>query len=233
MSMQNGAFERRQVEVPGAGIVSAVWGVPGGLEPGVTPALVLAHGAGNDMENPLLVTVQEHLVERGLLAVRFNFPYTEAGRKAPDPPRRLEATWKAMLDAVRAAPEGPSAVFAGGKSMGGRIASQMAADGLEVAGLVFLGYPLHPARKPEKERSAHLPRIPCPMLFVQGDRDPLCDLGRLREVLADLPAPVTLHVVEGGDHSFKVPKRMGRGEGEILQEVAGWVGDWLSGAARR
>jgi hypothetical protein len=222
------AEARRRVEVEPGLTVSAAVTVPAGFAPGETPAVLLAHGAGNDMDSPFMTRIHAALAARGLLAARFNFPYTEAGRKAPDRAPRLEQTWRAVAAWLRGHPEHPPGpLFAGGKSMGGRMASHLAAAGEPFAGLVFLGYPLHPPRQPGKLRAEHLSRIRVPMLFVQGTRDPLCDLALLERALVDVTAPVRLHRVEEGDHSFKLPKRAGRSEEEVLEEVADVVAAWV------
>jgi hypothetical protein len=208
--------------------VSSVWAAPDDYRPGRDDALILAHGAGNDMHSPFLNHVHERLADRGVLTVKFNFPYKERGGKAPDRTPVLEATWRAVAAAVRADALAPARLFLGGKSMGGRMATHLAAAGEACAGLVLLGYPLHPARKPERLRDEHLPRIACPMLFIEGTRDPLCDLDLLRGILKTLPAPVQLHVIDGGDHSFKPPKRMGRAEPEVWDEIVTVTAEWMS-----
>lgn len=208
--------------------VSSVWAVPTAYPQTHSTGLILAHGAGNDMTNPFLGHVHRCLAQRGVLTVKFNFPYKEQGRKAPDRAPILEATWRAVVERVRGDPQlRPNRLFLGGKSMGGRMASHLAAAGEPCDGLVFLGYPLHPARKPEQLRAAHLKDVTAPMLFVQGTRDDLCDLDRLQAVLGNLRAPATLHVVDGGDHSFKVPKRLGRSEAEVWHEIVEVVAAWL------
>ena len=199
-------MERRKIEVAPEIDVSSVWALPEGFSAGVSPALVLAHGAGSDMDHPFLSFVHEALARRGMLTVKFNFPYIEAGRKVPDHMRRLARTWRAVTQRVRADAQ-PGTLFLGGKSMGGRIATNVVADGEPASGLVLLGYPLHPAGRLDSLRSDHLSRIHCPMLFLQGSRDRLCDLPALRAVLAQLTARVTLHLIDDADHSFKVPKR--------------------------
>jgi len=219
----------RSIELLDGIRVSSRWAVPDGYAARPRSALLLAHGAGSDMHNPFLSFVHEGLAQRGLLTVKFNFPYKELGRKAPDPMPRLEATWRAAVEALRQEPDlAPDRLFLGGKSMGGRVASNLAAQGLACDGLVFLGYPLHPAGKPERLRAEHLARIACPMLFVQGTRDPLCDLSLLDRVLLPLGPRVSLRRIEGGDHSFKLLKRLGRSDREVREEilaaVAGWVG---------
>ena len=220
---------KRRIQVTGDIAVSSVWAVPADHRPPASVALVLAHGAGNDMNNPLLSFVHEALAERGVVTVKFNFPYKERGAKAPDRTPLLEATWRAVIEAVRAdAQLAPARLFCGGKSMGGRIALHVVGNGSACAGLVFLGYPLHPPKRPQKLRADHLSRIACPMLFIQGTRDALCDLVLLRDVLQRVRAPVLLHVIEGGDHSFNVPKRMGRTASQIQQEIVDVIAHFLS-----
>lgn len=192
--------------------------------------LVLAHGAGNDMRSAFLSFVCESVAAAGIATLRFNFPYKEKGRKAPDPATRLEATWRAVLHRVREDPAlGFELVFAGGKSLGGRMASRVVAQGEPAAGLVFLGYPLHPPKKPEKQRTAHFPDIKVPSLFIQGTRDSLCDLALLRGALARLNADAALHVIEGGEHSFNVPKRTGVSQNEVWTEIVAAVVNWITG----
>ncbi len=186
--------------------------------------LILAHGAGADQRHPFMVRHAEALAARGVEVVTFNFLYTEAGRGVPDRPRSLEACWRAVIDSFR---DGRR-LFIGGKSMGGRIASQVAAAGVDgVRGLVFLGYPLHPPKKPEQLRDAHLPQIKQPMLFVQGERDPFGTPDELRPILARLPT-AELYVVAGGDHSLTVPKRGHLPQAEVDAAVQQKIADWLT-----
>jgi predicted alpha/beta-hydrolase family hydrolase len=189
--------------------------------------VVLAHGAGNDMTNPLLVSVADALAEHGFPTVRFNFPYKQRGGRAPDPAPVLEACYRAVLEQVRGDPElHRTRLVIGGKSMGGRMASHLAAAGEPVDGLLFLGYPLHPAGRPEKLRVAHLGRITVPMLFLTGTRDALCRLDLLRTALAGLPS-ATLHVIDDGDHSFAVRARSGRDPAAVRQEIVAAGVAWL------
>jgi len=207
--------------------VSSVWAFPEDFSAGESPALILAHGAGSNMDHPFLSFVHEALARRGILTIKFNFPYVEAGRKVPDYPQRLVRTWRAVVQRVRTDAR-PGKLFLGGKSMGGRIATVVVADGEPVSGLVLLGYPLHPAGRLDQLRSEHLGHITCPMLFIQGSRDRLCNLDALERVLAPLPAPVTLHLIEEGDHSFKVPKRTGKTEQEVWGEIVDSIASWLT-----
>jgi predicted alpha/beta-hydrolase family hydrolase len=199
--------------------------------------LILGHGAGADMTAPLLVSVAEGLAARGRAVLRFNFAYKEMGRKAPDPMPKLQRAYQAAIAAARDNGNLFARLVFGGKSMGGRVASLLAAEGQSSDGLVFLGYPLHTADPSKGLRDAHLPRIAAPMLFVQGTRDRLCDLGRLRPVLDRLETSkerrargdghATLYVVEGGDHSLDVPKSTGRTRADVHGEVVSVIDAWL------
>ncbi|MGH8610548.1 MAG: alpha/beta hydrolase family protein [Gammaproteobacteria bacterium] len=219
-------IERRKIGIDEELHVSSEWALPERC--GACPGLILAHGAGNDMHQPMLSHVHQALADGGILTVKFNFPYKEAGRKAPDPPPRLKKTFKAVIERVASDTElNLSLLFLGGKSMGGRIASELVASGQLAAGLTFLGYPLHPAGHPDRLRVAHLERIPCPMLFIQGSRDPLCNLAKLEQTLARLQDRATLHVIQGGGHSFELPKRSGRSEREVWEEVVDVIASWI------
>ena len=191
-------------------------------------AVVLGHGAGADMHQAFLSAVHEGLAARGALVLKFNFAYTENRRRAPDPPARLVDTFRAAvawLDAHPAARGLPRIL--GGKSMGGRIASHLVAAGDPADGLLFLGYPLHPAGQPGRLRDAHLPAIKAPMLFVEGTRDALCDLALLRPLLARLGPHAKLVVIEDGDHSFHVRKSSGRDDQAALEEVITASAAWI------
>ena len=189
----------------------------------------MAHGAGNDMHNPLLAHISEGLCRAGFLSLRFNFPYKEKGQKAPDPQEKLIRTWQAAFEFINTHPQyGTSLIVAAGKSMGGRVASQITADGLiSPKALVFLGYPLHAPGKKEQLRDAHLYRIPAPMLFFAGTRDSLCDMDLLQKVLNRLQAPWALETIEGGDHSFELPKSFDTSEDEIYDRILKRAIDWL------
>jgi predicted alpha/beta-hydrolase family hydrolase len=192
--------------------VSGVLGVPQGFAAGRSNAVIVAHGAGNDMHSPLLIHFCEGLCRAGFLSLRFNFPYKEKGQKAPDPQGKLVRTWQVAFDFVKNHSQyGSAHIVAAGKSMGGRIASQMTAEGLIAPqALVFLGYPLHPPGKKEQLRDAHLYGIKIPMLFFAGTRDALCDLKLLQAVVGRLNASTELEIIEGGDHSFVLPKSFNR-----------------------
>ena len=165
--------------------------------------VVLAHGAGAGQQHPFLVAVAKALARRGIDVTTFDFPYVVAGRRLPDRPAVLEACARAVVEEVGA---GGPVVF-GGKSMGGRIGSQIAPSTSAVRALFFLGYPLHPPGKPDTLRVAHWPRITVPCLFVQGTRDPFGSPEELAPHLALLAGAVKVFPVEHGDHSFRIPKR--------------------------
>ena len=211
------------IAVPGGDTVSGELYEP---KKGGGAAVALAPGAGTSMDNPLLVAVAEGLAARGHAVLRFNFAYREKGSRRPDPAKVLTATYRAAADALRDRAGGKLVI--GGRSMGGRMASLLAAEGYACDGLVFLGYPLHPAGKPEQLRDAHLPAVSAPMLFVQGTRDALCDLALLRPVLARLGARATLHEVRGGDHGFEVRKSDGRSAEGVLAEIIDTTADWIA-----
>jgi hypothetical protein len=212
----------RELRIPvgGAGEVSGLWIEP----PGADRLLVLAHGAGAGMRHPFMAAVADRLAERRIASLRFQFPYMEAGRRSPD--RAPVATAAVRAAVAAAAALAPAlALFAGGKSFGGRMTSTAAAAAPlpGVRGIVFLGFPLHAAGRPSAERGAHLREVPVPMLFLQGGRDELADLALLAPVCAELGARATLHVVAGGDHSFRVAKRSGRTDALVLDELAAAV----------
>ena len=187
--------------------------------------VVLAPGAGAPMTHEFMEVVATGLAQNRRVC-RFDFLYTQAGRRAPDRQEVLEATYKAVLDALRD-DERARRLVAGGKSMGGRIASHVAAAGAPVDGLIFLGYPLHPPGRPEKIRDRHLYDITTPMLFVEGTRDPFCPLDTLERVRSSLQAPSEVAVIDDGDHSFRVRKGSGRSTteawGEVIERTAAWL----------
>ena len=205
-------------------------GIPGLLElpTHASHLFVFAHGAGAGMRHAFLEAAAASLASHGIATLRYEFPYMQNRSRRPDPPAVLHATVRAAVsEAAAAAPGLP--LLAGGKSMGGRMTSQAAAEKpLEgVQGLVFFGFPLHPAGSPAVARGAHLSRVTVPMLFLQGTRDKLADLELLRPLLAGIPR-ATLRIFEGADHSFHLLKSAGRSDEELLSEmartVAGWAG---------
>ena len=194
---------------------------------GVT--VVLGHGAGADQTHHFMVAFAEGLASRGIDTVTFNFLYTEQRRKVPDRGNKLEACYRAVIDAVvNDHRQSGNKLFIGGKSMGGRIASQIAADGVEgLRGLIFLGYPLHPPGKPDQLRSKHLPLIKLPMLFIQGSRDPFGTPEELAPVIHGLKPKPEVYEIKEGDHSFKVPKRTGLSLEEVYQLVVDTIAAWM------
>lgn len=208
--------------------ITALWAMPDRFVPGQSDAIILAHGAGNDMHHPFMRCFHRAFARAGLLSVTFNFPYTESGRKAPDRPAVLEQTWVAVASAVRHHPSWrPGRLLLGGKSMGSRMASLAVAHGLPCDGLVFLGYPLHPARQPDRIRTGHWPDIHCPALFLPGTRDALCDLDLLQAQLPQLAGPAALKIVAGGDHGFKVPKVLGLEQDSVYRGMIRATLDWM------
>jgi len=194
---------------------------------------VCAHGAGAGMTHPFLDDLTAALAARGVATFRYQFPYTEAGRKRPNAAPVLEATVRAAVGAAGAvAPALP--IVAGGKSMGGRMTSRAAAtEPLPgVRGLVFVGFPLHTPKRIGTERADHLGQVELPMLCVQGTRDALADLDLMRGVCKALGARAMLHVIEGGDHSFAVLKRSGRSRDEVMAEIADAIGAWIDQIGR-
>jgi len=194
---------------------------------------VLAHGAGAGMTHPFMAAVAAELADRGIATLRYQFPYMEQHGRRPDPPKLAQATVRAAVaEAARQLPSLP--LFAGGKSFGGRMTSQaQAADPLaDVRGLIFLGFPLHPAGKPARQRGQHLFDVHLPMLFLQGTRDALAALDQLEPLCAALGKCATLKLFADADHSFHVPARSGRKDaqvrGEMLDQLAGWIDSVLA-----
>ena len=189
---------------------------------------VFAHGAGAGMNHPFMAAIAEGLAERGIATLRYQFLYMEKGSKRPDPPKLAQAAVRAAVkEATRLAAGVP--LFAGGKSFGGRMTSQ--AQAIEplpgVRGLVFLGFPLHPAGKPSEERAAHLFEVGIPMLFLQGTRDELADLSLLKPLCERLGNKATLELFAEADHSFHVPARSGKKDAEVRAELLDAMARWM------
>jgi hypothetical protein len=200
--------------------------------PGVGATFILAHGAGAGQHSLFMVSCAEALADRGFDVVTFNFPYTEQRRRLPDRAPVLEACFAEVIhEARRRVPSALAHLFIGGKSMGGRMATQLAATDpdLPIAGIVLLGYPLHPPGKPEKRRDAHLPAVHRPMLVVQGSRDTFGTPEELRPTFDALSPPATLHVIEGGDHSFKVARAGATGQAAIDTDIRDTIARWMTG----
>src|SRR5438874_967364 len=197
--------------------------------PGASQLYVLAHGAGAGMRHPFLETIARALAERDVATLRYQFPYMERRASRPDPPAVAAAAVRAAVaEAARLAPG--LLLVAGGKSFGGRMTSTAQAEEPlpGVRGLVFLGFPLHPPGRPGDARAEHLARVQIPMLFLQGTRDDFADLKLLTPLVQRLGARATLHLVEGGDHSFHVLKRSGRTDADVLEELAAAVEEWAT-----
>jgi uncharacterized protein len=190
--------------------------------------LALGHGAGAGMNHPFMEKLAEELAAVNVATFRYQFPYMEEHRRAPDPPAVLTATVAAAVCAAKeAAPK--LSLFAGGKSMGGRMTSQAAALGLldDVKGLIFFGFPLHPPKRLDTKRADHLAKVKQPMLFLQGTRDTLADLSLLRPVVAKLGSRATLHIIETADHSFQVLKSSKKTDAEVLRGLAETTAAWV------
>src|SRR6266705_3645093 len=217
------AVEQLRFGVEGGGEVSALLCRPAKAR----RLLVLAHGAGAGMSHPFMEKLASELAGVGVATLRYQFPYMEQKRRVPDASAVLTATVVAAVHAAaEAAPGLP--LLAGGKSMGGRMTSQAAAerplDG--VRGLVFFGFPLHPPNRPGTKRAEHLAKVTVPMLFLQGTRDTLADLTLLRPICEKLGSRATLHIIQEGDHSFHVLKKAGKTDAEVIKELAETTAAW-------
>jgi predicted alpha/beta-hydrolase family hydrolase len=215
--------EPMQFPVEGGGQVSALFTRPENAR----WLLALAHGAGAGITHPFLENLANELSAAAIATFRYQFPYMEQRRRVPDSPAILTATVVAAVHAARkAAPD--LALLAGGKSMGGRMTSQAAAQHPldDVQGIVFFGFPLHPPNRPSTKRADHLTNVSVPMLFLQGTRDTLADLTLLRPICAELGDRATLHIVESADHSFHVLKSTKRTHAQVLRELAEITAAW-------
>jgi predicted alpha/beta-hydrolase family hydrolase len=192
---------------------------------------VCAHGAGGHMNDRGLINAAQALRAAGLGVVRFNFVYREKKSSRPDPMPRLKACISAVVERAREELD-PATLIIGGRSMGGRAASMLAAEGFAADGLLLLAYPLHPAGQPEKLRDEHLPSITMPALCFNGTRDPLCRTDLMDAALRKVKTSWTMHWLEGADHSFHVPKSSGRSDADVLLEVSAVTGTWLDRLAR-
>ncbi len=217
--------------IHGLEAVTGVLGIPEWWPTGSRIGVVLAQATHK--EDPLLETIQRGLTERTYLTLRFRFPYSEAGKKRPDPMPILHRTYQSAVSILGRDPTAaPAHIFTGGKNLGALVAAHAATSRVRVEGLFFLGYPLHKQDRPDEPHDNRLFRVISPMLFVQGTRDRLCDLPTLRKTLARVGAPVQLSTVEGADHSLRVPKKSGRPpeevEAEIMTTLANWIRSVLS-----
>lgn len=215
-----------RIDIERIGAVSAILTRPADAR----ACYVLAHGAGADMRHAFMEKVAAGLASRGIATLRYNFPYMEKKQGRPDTPAVAHAAVRAAVAEAARQCAGLKLV-AGGKSFGGRMTSQAQAKAqlAGVKGLAFLGFPLHAADKPSIERADHLAEIGIPMLFIQGDRDKLADLGHLKPVIAGLGAKAKLQMIAGGDHSFAVLRKSGRSNDEALTEVLDTLAAWIDG----
>lgn len=204
--------------------ISAVLGLPRTTT--MDALLVLAHGANNNMDYPLIAGLHAGLAREGLVTVRFNFPYIEEGRKRPDPDEVLEGAFRLVLEYVGELEECQGLeMYVGGKSMGARLAAQLVAKDVGASGLIFLGYPLHPPGRPEPLRDKPLYQLPCPALFIEGSHDPFCQMDLLGKVLSQMPVRSDLHVIPKAGHSFEVGREAMGPEtmAEITRVILGWL----------
>jgi predicted alpha/beta-hydrolase family hydrolase len=212
------------IEIAGHGHVSGLLQQP----PKAKALYVLAHGAGADMMHPAMTAIANGLVARDIAVLRYQFLYMEKKTKRPDPPKLAQATVRAAVaQAHRLLPKLP--LFAGGKSFGGRMTSgAQATEPLDgVKGLILLGFPLHPAGRPGRERAEHLANVHIPMLFLSGTRDALAELDHLQPVIKSLGKRVTLKLLDQADHSFHVPAKSGRKDAEVLKEILDDFAQWV------
>ena len=220
----NATVQPITIVVGGAHRVSGLLQAPTGAH----ACYVMAHGAGAGMTHPFMASIANGLAERGIATLRYQFPYMEQRSKRPDTPKLAQATVRAAVaEAAHRIPELP--LFAGGKSFGGRMSSQAQAEAplAAVHGLVFLGFPLHPAGKPSDERAKHLFDVRIPILFLQGTRDQLADLTLLQPLAGRLGPRATLKLFEDADHSFHVPARTGRKDAEVIGDLADELARWI------
>lgn len=218
-------IEAAKIAIGGGEEVSALWQAPARLR----AALALAHGAGAGMTHRTMTAIAEGLAGQGIATLRYQFPYMERGSRRPDAPAIAHTVVRAAVaEAAKRAPRLP--LFAGGKSFGGRMTSQAQALAAmpSVHGLVFFGFPLHPAGKPSAERADHLKSVRVPMLFLQGTRDTLADIALLRPLLAKLGSGATLKLFEDADHSYHVPAKTGRNDEDVLADVLDAAATWMT-----
>ncbi len=192
--------------------------------------VVLAHGASTHREHPRIASLAAAFRARGLAVVRLNFLYAERGHGPPDRMPRLMECYAAVTEQVRRR-TGPGRLIIGGQSMGGRVASMLAAEGHRCDGVLLLAYPLHPAGRPEKRRDEHLGRIDVPVLCINGTRDELCRQDLMQRTVETLPPRFTMHWIEGADHGFRVPRSSGRTEADVLAQIGDVTAGWAAGIA--
>jgi predicted alpha/beta-hydrolase family hydrolase len=187
-------------------------------------AIILAHGAGQGMNSPFMTFFHREMAARGMLSIKFNFDYMDQNRKVPDPQPKLRACYRQVIEEV-ASEFRPGRIVIGGKSMGGRVASYIGGDFPIVAGLVFLGYPLHPPGKTDQLRDEHLYELNRPMLFISGTRDTFAESRLLQKVIDRIGTRATLLWIQGGDHSLKTGRKDSKSLQIAADEMARWIGD--------
>lgn len=216
--------EHHKITVTQKADVSSTWLIPDEYQ----SVLIIAHGAGHDMDSVFISQLHEGIAKQNILTVKFNFPYMEQGLKAPNTPHVLEETWQQVINAViEKTGVKRKQIFLSGKSMGGRYATILASKEDLYAGIILFGYPLHAPGKPDKPRFDQLKVIHEPMLFFQGTRDSLCQLSVFKPLLQLLSPEPVLHVIEGADHSFKLLKRIERTEESVVAEIVEVTSAWI------
>ncbi len=204
--------------------ISSTWLIPDKYQ----SVLIIAHGAGHDMNSTFISQIHEGIAHHNILTVKFNFPYMEQGLKAPNTPHVLEETWQQVINTVmEKTGVTRKQIFLSGKSMGGRYATILSSKEDLYAGIILFGYPLHAPGKPDKPRFNHLKAIHEPMLFFQGTRDSLCQLKVFEPLLETLSPKPVLHIIDGADHSFKLLKRIDRTEQSVFDEIAQASAEWI------
>ncbi len=215
--------------VHGLDAVTGVLGIPRWWPTGARVSVVISHGAGRDMDDPIIEHLHTELTERRCLTLRFNHPFAEAKKRRPDPVRVLRRTMRAAVGILASDPTAaPAHLFVGGKGLGGQVAAELAGSRVRVDGAFFLGYPLHASGKPETVQAEQLYRLIAPMIFIQGTRDRTCDIDVLRQTLTRVGAPTTLQVCQEADQHFKVLKKSDRTEEEVHAEILDGLGGWIT-----
>jgi len=216
--------EHHTINITQKADISSVWLIPEQYQ----SVLIIAHGAGRDMNSLFVSQMHEGIAKHNVLTVKFNFPYMERGAKAPNTPHVLEETWHKVIEAViEKTGVSRKQIFLSGKSMGGKYATILACKEDLYAGIILFGFPLHAPGKPNKPRFDLLKVIHEPMLFFQGTRDSLCKLDVFEPLLSTISPKPTLHIIEGGNHSFNLLKRIGRTEQSVLDEIIQKSADWI------
>jgi len=225
-------FEQIKIPLPdpvhGLESVSGVLGIPRWWPTGARMSVVIGHGAGRDMNDPVIEHLHRELTERHYLTLRFNQPFAEAQKRRPDSMSVLRRTLRAAMAVLTGDPTAaPAHLFLGGKGLGAQVAADLASARVRVDGVFFLGYPLHASGNPETVQAEQLYRLISPMLFIQGTRDKSCDLDVLRKALTRVGAPTTLQICREADQHFKVLKKSERTEEEVLAEILDGLDGWI------